>query len=28
MKKTPVGAALFHADVREDRHDKANSRFS
>jgi hypothetical protein len=28
MKIHPVGAELFHADGRTDRHDKANSRFS
>ena len=28
MKIRPVGAELFHADKRMDRHDKANSRFS
>jgi hypothetical protein len=28
MKIYPVGAELFHADGRTDRHDKANSRFS
>jgi hypothetical protein len=28
MKIRPVGAELFHADGRTDRHDEANSRFS
>jgi len=28
MKISPVGADLFHADGRTDRHDEANSRFS
>jgi len=28
MKIRPVGAELFHADGRTDRHDDANSRFS
>jgi hypothetical protein len=28
MKLRPVGAELFHADRRRDRHDEANSRFS
>jgi hypothetical protein len=27
MKIRPVGAELFHADGRTDRHDEANSRF-
>jgi len=27
MKICPVGAELFHADRRTDRHDEANSRF-
>ena len=28
MKIRPVGAELFHADGRADRHEEANSRFS
>jgi len=28
MKIRPVGAELFHADRRTDRHDEPNSRFS
>ena len=28
MKIRPVGAELFHADRRRDRHDEANRRFS
>jgi len=28
MKIRPVGAELFHADARTDRHDEANSLFS
>ena len=28
MKIRPVGAELFYADGRTDRHDEANSRFS
>jgi len=28
MKIRPVGAEMFHADGRTDRHDKANSHFS
>ena len=28
MKIRPVGAELFHADERTDRHDETNSRFS
>jgi len=28
MKERPVGAELFHADWRTDKHDEADSRFS